>query len=133
MPLRFSRDEGRRWIQAQVSGSVTLPDVLEFIRSVRADIEYHSWPLLVDARGASTSMSEADIEAMVEAVRQAKEREGLRGHVALVADDDVLFSRLLLYETRSAEIGVRVIRVFRELADAEQWLTIVAAARHFTP
>jgi hypothetical protein len=38
---------------------------------------------------------------------------------------------MLLYETRCAEIGVRVIRVFRHRPDAERWLDAVASARHF--
>jgi hypothetical protein len=35
----------------------------------------------------------------------------------------------LLYEARCAEAGVRVIRIFRKLEDAERWLEIVSAAR----
>jgi hypothetical protein len=38
----------------------------------------------------------------------------------MVADDDMLYQRFLLYETECAEIGVRVIRVFRQLEDAER-------------
>jgi hypothetical protein len=49
----------------------------------------------------------------------------------LVADDDALYSRMFLYEARCADIGVRVIRVFRQRPDAEYWLETVSAARHF--
>jgi hypothetical protein len=63
-------------------------------------------------------------------VREAK-AQGPRGHVAIVAPDDVLYARMLLYEAGCADAGVRVIRVFRQRADAERWLDIVSAARHF--
>jgi hypothetical protein len=45
--------------------------------------------------------------------------------------DDVFYARMLLYEARCADVGVRVIRVFRQLADADRWLDIVSAARHY--
>jgi hypothetical protein len=38
---------------------------------------------------------------------------------------------MLLYEAGCADVGVRVIRVFRHLPDAERWLEIVSAARHY--
>ena len=38
---------------------------------------------------------------------------------------------LLRYEARCADISVRVVRVFRQLSDAEDWLEILSAARDF--
>jgi len=75
-------------------------------------------------------MSEADVERTVEHARRATQ-QGPRGQVALVADTDTLYARMLLYETRLAEEGIRLIRVFRWKRDAEQWLEIVSAARLF--
>ena len=66
----------------------------------------------------------------VNAVREAQ-AQGPRGHLAIVADDDRLYERMLSYEARCGDIGVRVIRVFRQRADAERWLDIMSAARHF--
>jgi hypothetical protein len=37
---------------------------------------------------------------------------------------------MLLYEAKCAEMGVRLIRVFRQSDDAERWLDIVSAARN---
>ena len=71
-----------------------------------------------------------DIEQAVAAVRQVAQ-QGDRGHVAVVADDDLLFRRMLLYETSCAAAGVRIIRVFQERPDAECWLEAVSAARHY--
>jgi hypothetical protein len=76
-------------------------------------------------------MTATDIEKAVFAVRAVSAREQQRGHVAIVADDEALFQWLLAYETRCAEFGVRVIRAFRQLDEAERWLEIVSAARDF--
>jgi hypothetical protein len=53
----------------------------------------------------------------------------MRGHVAIVASDDAIYNGMLRYETGCAVAGIRVIRVFRQLPDAERWLEIVSAAR----
>jgi hypothetical protein len=63
-------------------------------------------------------------------VRDVTQRTGMRGHVAIAALDEEVFTGMLHYETRCAEIGVRGIRVFRLLADAEHWLEVVSAARN---
>jgi hypothetical protein len=85
--------------------------------------------MLVDAREAIGPVSEQGIERAVAAVQEAVTRGGLRAHVAIAAEDTAVYAAMLRYETRCAEVGVRVIRVFRQLADAERWLEIVSAAR----
>lgn len=133
MPLAVERDDRRRWIVAHASGELTLADVLTLIQTARADVEHRMWPMLFDARGATTRATDQDIDRAVDAVRRVVETEGSRGHVAIVADDDVFFARVLLYEARCAEIGVRTIRAFRDTGDAQAWLEIVSAARYFRP
>jgi len=125
------RDQRRKWVVVRVTGELTLAEILKLIHTARADIEYRMWPMLFDARAATTAVTEQEIEQAVEVVRQATLKEGVRGAVAIVADDDQLYSRTLLYETRCAEIGVRLIRVFRQADDAMRWLEIMSAARHF--
>jgi hypothetical protein len=126
------RDEARSWIVVRATGSLTLREALSVIQTARNSIDHQTWPMLFDARSATTAMTEEDVEETVAAVRQALRERGPRGHVALVADDDVLYARMLLYETRCAEAGVRVIRAFRELPEAERWLEILSATRHFS-
>ncbi len=115
----------------RVTGVLGLDDVLRLIGSARADVEHRMWPMLFDARSATTTTTERDVEAAVVVVAEAVRSQGLRGHVALIADDDVLYARMLLYETRCAEAGVKVIRAFKQRPDAERWLAIVSAARYF--
>ena len=129
--VEVNYDAVKKWVTVRVGGVLGLDDVLRLIGSARAGVEHRMWPMLFDARAATTTTTEQDVEAAVQAVAEALRSQGLRGHVALVADDDVLYARMLLYETRCAAAGVRVIRAFRERTDAERWLTIVSAARYF--
>jgi hypothetical protein len=124
-------DAAKKWVMVRVSGVLGLDDVLRLIGSARAGVEHRMWPMLFDARSATTTTTEQDVEAAVHAVADAMRSQGPRGHVALVADDEVLYARMLLYETRCAEAGVTVIRAFRQRPDAERWLAIVSAARYF--
>jgi hypothetical protein len=130
VPVDIAHDDDRRWIVVRGTGCVTIDEMVRVIQTARADVARRMTPLLFDARGATTDASEQDVALAVDAVRQAS-AQGPRGHVAIVADDDRLYARMLLYEARCADCGIRVIRVFRQLADAETWLTIVSAARHF--
>ena len=106
-------DQERRWVCVRVTDQFTAADAVDVIRSARADAKHQMWPMLVDARAAQNGLTEQDVDAMVVAVGQASRRQGTRGHVAIVAADDLLFSQLLRYETETARLGVRVIRVFR--------------------
>ncbi len=124
-------DRERQWVRVRVTDQFTASDAVGVIRTARADAEHQMWPMLVDATSARNALSDEDVDEMVAAVREAARRQGTRGHVALVADDDVLFSRLLRYEAQTALLGVRVIRVFRELRDADEWLRIMSVAWKF--
>jgi hypothetical protein len=121
----------RRWIIVRMSGVVSLREVLTLIQTARANVEHRMWPMLVDAGSATTDVTEQEVETAATAVQRAVQTGGERGHVALATADDVMYARMLQYETRCAELGVRVIRVFRQKPDAEQWLALVSAVRNF--
>jgi hypothetical protein len=129
VPITIARDASRRWLRGRANGSISIEQVAGFLRTVRAPMELRMWPLLFDARGCTTSMTAADVDQAVAIVRKVAEARQRRAHVALVADDDRLYGWFLDYETRCAQLGVRVIRVFRQFEDAERWLDIVSAAR----
>ena len=131
MPLSVTHDHDRRWVVVRATGCVRIDEMLNLIRTVRAQIAHRMTPMLFDATGATTDATDADVRRAVDAVRQAIARGGMRGHVALVADDDTFYARFLSYETECAEADVRVIRAFRLVPDAERWLQNVSSARHF--
>jgi hypothetical protein len=129
--VAFRYDQSRKWVIVRASGVLGIDEVLRLIATARNDVAYRMWPMMFDARSATTTATEADIETAVQAVTEAMRSEGPRGHVALVADDDLLYERMLLYESRCADSGVRLIRAFRNSDEAERWLDIVSAARYF--
>ena len=128
MPIEVIRDERRRWLLTRASGILGFDETATFLTTVRDPIDFRMWPLLFDARSCSTEMTDADVDRAVMIVSETAQRQR-RGHVAIVADDDQLYRWLLLYETKVAAAGVRMIRVFHRLPDAERWLDIVSAAR----
>jgi hypothetical protein len=125
-------DPATGWLVARATGPLQLADVIDFVRNARADVETRRLPLLFDARGATTTMTAADADAAVATAAEAIAVDGRRGHVALVADEDRLYAWMLEYEAKCAAAGIRVIRVFRQRADAERWLGIMTSTRNFS-
>ena len=130
MAITIARDEGKHWLRAKAVGVLTLDDLLAFLRTARSSQELRMWPLMFDGNGASTDMTDDDVARAVAVVRHAVETTGPRAHVAVATSDDRLYRWMLLYEAKCAEIGVRLVRVFRQQDDAERWLEIVSAARN---
>jgi hypothetical protein len=129
MGITMVRDTARRWLRGRVKGVVVINDVLLFQQNARPDSELRRWPLLVDARGCTTSMTDADVQRAVDAVHASKDEP--RAHAAIVADDDRLYGCVLLYESRCHQLGVRTVRAFRKYEDAEQWLATLSSAREY--
>ena len=130
MAITVDRDDARRWLRVCADVGITIDEVLTLLRTARASTAMQMWPMLCDLRGASSRMTDADVDLAVAVVRHALATRGPRAHVAIVAADDGLYRWMLAYETKCAEAGVRTIRVFRQLPDAERWLDIVSAARN---
>jgi hypothetical protein len=128
--ITIARDEGKHWLRAKAVGVLTLDDLLAFLRTARSSQELRMWPLMFDGNGASTDMTDDDVARAVAVVRHVVETTGSRAHVAVATRDDRLYRWMLLYEAKCAEIGVRLVRVFRQQDDAERWLEIVSAARN---
>jgi hypothetical protein len=123
------RDPQRGWIVVRAKGPLRIDEILQIIRTARATVANRMVPMLFDGREAEGPISDADLDQAVAAVQEAMKAGGIRGHLAMVATDDALYDGLLQYEARCADIGVRVMRVFRQLPDAEHWLEIMSAAR----
>ena len=131
MPLTPVFDDRRRRIAVQGKGVIRFDEVVQLIASARADIVRRTWPMLVDATGATTDITEEDVDRLAALVRTAVETQGPRGLVAIAASDDTLYARMLAYETKCSALGVNVIRVFRQAPDAARWLDIVGGARNY--
>ena len=130
MPLSVKKDAKRGWIIVRAIGTLEIRELIRLIVEVRGTVENQMVPMLFDARKARGPLPMADVESAVAVVRTINERAEARGHVAIAAPDNDVFNGMLHYETRCAAMGVRGIRVFRFLPDAEHWLEIVSSARN---
>jgi len=132
MPITLERDIPRRRFLARVTGLLTIEEALEFLRTARGDPEMATWPLIFDARGATTTVTTDEVASIVDATQEVRGTSTIpRGHVAIIADDERLFERFCLYETRLFAMGIRIVRVFRDCDDAERWLEVMHATRYF--
>jgi hypothetical protein len=132
MPLEHHRDPRRGWFIVHVAERLDIDETIQLIRTLRSSVADRMVPMIVDARDVRGRIADQDIERAVAAVREAVRVGGPRGHVAIATDDDGLYASMLRYEAACAEIGVQVIRVFRQLPDAEEWLEIISATRDFS-
>jgi len=131
VPIALDRDRSRGWLVARVTGVLTIEELIGFLKTARADLDTRAIPLLVDATAATTAMTATDVETAVQLVKSVVAAQGMRAHVAVFTTDDALYRWMLAYEVGCTAIGVRVIRVFRQRVDAEQWLTILSTAGRF--
>jgi hypothetical protein len=132
MPITVSRRKRQRFIVARATGALKLAELVAFVQTVRAPIEYRDWPLLFDASGATTTENAESVAVVVEHVKIAAGRErGVRNYAALVADDDALYSLFLTYETRLMLAGLPLVRVFRQRSDGERWLATMGTVWRF--
>jgi hypothetical protein len=92
---------------------LTLDELLGFLRTARSSVELRMWPLMFDGDKASTDMTDDDVARAVAVVQHAIETTGMRAHVAVATSDDRLYRGMLLYESKCADIGVRLVRDFR--------------------
>lgn len=56
MAITLERNENRRWLIARVTGDLAIEDTLRFLKAARAESGRPEWPLVFDARGATTTM-----------------------------------------------------------------------------
>ena len=87
------------------------------------------WPMLCDLRNASSRMTDADVDAAVDA-SAVRSRRAARALTSPSSPPPTACIDGLSYETKCAEAGVRIMRVFRQFPDAERWLDVVSAARN---
>jgi hypothetical protein len=132
VPIALDRDNDRRQLMARVTGVLTIYEALSFLQTARADPAVETWPLILDTRGATTSMTPEEVEAAVAVVDAIRRSSTIaRGHVAIIADDDRLYARMVLFETLLNEIGIRSARAFRQSGAAERWLDIMQGGKVF--
>ena len=121
MPVTYEIDTKNAVIRTRCTGYVTLPEVLEHFRELASSRCPSELDVLLDLR-SSTSLPTDDQLRMVGAAIQGI-RENVRfGSCAIVAPQDPMYGTAMIFEVFAAR-GFRESRVFREIGEAEYWLS----------
>jgi hypothetical protein len=124
MPVTVTVDHAQRRVFVRWTGGVTYADVGRHLRIEQRD-EGITYSGLVDFRGCGTNLSVDEVRALARRIRTQWSHHN-RGPAAIVADDLVMYGMARLFATLCDVTGDGVgppIEVFRDIDDAEQWLS----------
>ena len=122
MPFEYERDDDRRRITVRPIGSLTA-DTTSRIAERHRDENAWGYAMLFDLTLLTAAPHRDEVQRIADYVqRQANHRP--RGPVAIIAPDAALFGLARMYAA-FADPGLP-LRVFRDAADAEQWLSTIA-------
>ena len=118
MPISYVIDESKKRLYSLATGLVTYDVLVAHMRSEfgRAAASY---PEVFDCTGATTDLTAADIRLLVhnrERIADVQEA----GPVAIVAPTDLFFGLFRIFDMMTESL--RPIRIFRNSADADEWL-----------
>jgi len=119
MEIAFQRDDAQRVLRLVASGPFDTDEVMRVLVRMRRE-DVWGYGVLFDLRAVTTIPAAAELATISDAVLESSANE-LRGPLALLVPDGELHWRAYAYFALGAQHG-RVIRVFRHLDDAEQWL-----------
>jgi hypothetical protein len=123
MPTRYERDDAHRRVVITIQGPFEPADFMAVIERWRDD-DVGAYGMLYDLRGMTGEPTITDLrQFMSEAARTTRPR----GPLAIVATDPIIYGRACLYATLGR--ATLTIAVFRELDEADQWLTAQAKVR----
>ena len=122
MPIRFLIDPGRHQIRVALSGVVTREDLRAYFENVRSNPRAELDELIDLTEADPSAITSDQIAAIAHAAREIE--PGTRAaRVAIVAPGDVAFGLARMYEAQQDRLS-NTIRVFRDLAEAEEWLAL---------
>ena len=122
MPVTYSIDSARGLIRTTCSGPVTPKEVIEHFRTLRQDpLRTRELDVLLNVSEAEVPPESSDLGRVVAELR-AQEGELSFRLCAIVAPSDLWFGTMRMFEVFASKY-FRAIRVFRNLAAAEAWLT----------
>jgi hypothetical protein len=119
MPISLDVDRERRFVTTTVRGSVTYEEIQAHL-SEEEDLRATGYPELVDAMGASTTLTGDEVRALVNRTHELL-RHGAFGPTALASDSAVLYGMARMYQILTEHDGIAV-GVFRSVPEAERWL-----------
>ena len=119
MPITYERDDLRRRITVTLEGPFDLDELVATVDHQASEGTWH-YSRLYDARLHEAPTS-AQIRALLGQVRERTRMHGPRGPVAVVTDHLAVFGMVRMYMSLGENDGT--VEVFRDIAEAESWLT----------
>ena len=118
MPIRYERDDAHRRVVVIVQGTIEADDTFEVIERQRRGATW-SYGVLYDLRLMTGRLTFAELRPILGGSSQR--RAVARGPIAILATDPPVYDTACSY----AALGrsTLTIEVFRDLDEAEAWLT----------
>ncbi len=123
MPIRYERDDVRRRVVVTVEGPFAVADFLAGIERQRGDGAW-TYGMLYDLRGMT---GEPAIDDLRQFMSEAERTTQPPGPLALLATVPAIYGRACKYAALVR--ATLTVGVFRNVDEAEQWLTAQANAR----
>jgi len=124
MPITYERDDLRRRIIVTLEGPLDVDEIVATIDRQASEGTWH-YSRLYDARLHEAPTS-AQIRALLGHVLERTRMHGPRGPVAVVTDHLAVYGMVRMYMSLGENDGT--VEVFRDIAEAERWLTARALA-----
>lgn len=122
MPVRYIIDPARKLIHTTCSGPITLADVIEHFRTLKDDPTcVGHLDVLLDVRDVASPPQSDQLRTVNSQVGSIRPKVQF-GMCAIVANRDAMFGMMRVFGV-FAEQNFRAIRVFREVSEAEAWLS----------
>jgi hypothetical protein len=120
MPVRYERDDARRRVVVTVEGEFQTSDMLTVSELQRGE-DTSGYGMLFDLRRMTGHPTPGDLRKMIDETAFSRPAGQLRGPVAIVATDPILYRVACTY----AALGHAklAIQVFRDVDEASLWLT----------
>lgn len=124
MPMTYSIDVDARLVRIVGSGRLENQDMIDCVSRLRADPMLEpDMNTLSDMRDIQTGFSREGVERMIEVMEQTSgSRHAVRA--AIVVSSNVAFGMGRMFELRVESEAQPRFMVFREMADACEWLGI---------
>ena len=119
MPIILEVDREQPLVTTTVRGQVTYEEIQSHL-SEEEHLRATGYPELIDAMGASTTLTTDEVRALVNRTHDML-RQGRFGPTAIASDNNVIYGMARMYQILAERDGIS-IAVFRSLPEAERWL-----------
>jgi len=119
MPINYSIDPRSGWLLARAKGKLTFQEIDAHLDIEQRNRDLHR-PELIEAIGATTNVSAAEIRRLVQRAASMLRVVEL-GPTAIVTNNDVLYGMARMYSILAEGAGVHA-DVFRDTRSANLWL-----------